>query len=70
MLVKIKTICSQQDKFRNDSETFWFRFQNDIRTFLLSFLTLLVGGSSGCWRAGWGNRLPLYMRPVGGTSGC
>jgi hypothetical protein len=41
ILVKIKTICSQQDKFGNDFKTFWFRFQNDIQTFLLLFLTLL-----------------------------
>ena len=31
-----------QDKFGNESKTFWFRFQNDIGTFLLSFLTLLA----------------------------
>jgi hypothetical protein len=42
ILVQIKTICFQQDKFGNDSKTFWFRFQNDIGTFLLSFLTILV----------------------------
>jgi hypothetical protein len=41
ILVLIKTICSQQDKFGNDFKTFWFRFQNDIGTFLLPFLTLL-----------------------------
>jgi hypothetical protein len=29
-------------QFRNDTKTFWFRFQNDIGTlFVLSFLTLL-----------------------------
>jgi hypothetical protein len=27
----------------NDTKTFWFRFQNDIGTFDLSFLTLLLG---------------------------
>jgi hypothetical protein len=32
---------SQQDTFRNDTKTFWFRFQKDIGTFVLSFLTLL-----------------------------
>ncbi len=40
ILVKIKTIFSLRDIFGNDSKTFWFRFQNDIRTFPLSFLTL------------------------------
>jgi hypothetical protein len=35
-----------QDKFGNDSKTFWFRFQNDIGTFLLSFLTLLAPGEA------------------------
>ncbi len=28
-------------KKRNDTKTFWFRFQNNIGTFVLSFLTLL-----------------------------
>ncbi len=44
ILVLIKTIRSLQDKFGNDSTTFWFRFQNDIGMFLLPFLTLLGGG--------------------------
>jgi hypothetical protein len=39
----METICSKQDRFGNDTKTFWFRFQNDIGTFVLSFLTLLVG---------------------------
>ncbi len=42
VLVLIITICSLQDKFGNDFKTFWFRFQNDIGTFLLPFLTLLL----------------------------
>jgi hypothetical protein len=49
ILVHIKTICTVltlQDKFGNDSKTFWFRFQNDIGTFLLSFLTLLAPGEA------------------------
>jgi hypothetical protein len=41
ILVPIKTICSLQDKLGNDFKTFWFRFQHDIGTFLLPFLTLL-----------------------------
>jgi hypothetical protein len=41
ILDQIETICSQQDKFGNDTKTFRFRFQNDIGTFVLSFLTLL-----------------------------
>jgi hypothetical protein len=41
ILVKIKTICSQQDKFGNNFKTIWFHFQNNIGTFLLLFLTLL-----------------------------
>jgi hypothetical protein len=44
ILDQIETICSQQDKFGNDTKTFWFRFQNDIGTFVLSFLTLLIPG--------------------------
>jgi hypothetical protein len=48
ILDQIETICSQQDKFRNDTKTFWFRFQNDIGTFVLPFLTLLPrGGPTG-----------------------
>jgi hypothetical protein len=39
ILDQIETICSQHDKFGNDTKTFWFRFQNDIGTFVLSFLT-------------------------------
>ena len=42
ILDQIEIICYQQDKFRNDTKTFWFRFQNNIRTFVLSFLTLLI----------------------------
>ncbi len=41
ILDQIETICSQQDKFGNDTKTFWFRFQNDVGTFVLSFLTFL-----------------------------
>ncbi len=41
ILDQIETICSQQDKFRNTIKLFWFRFQNHIRTFVLSFLTFL-----------------------------
>ncbi len=33
ILGQIETICSQQDKFGNDTKTFWFRFQNDIGMF-------------------------------------
>ncbi len=40
ILDRIEKICVQQDKFGNDTKTFWFRFQNDIGTFVLSFLTL------------------------------
>ncbi len=29
-----------------------------------------MGGTSGCWRAGWRNLLTLYMIPVEPTSGC
>ncbi len=32
----------QQHKFGNDTKTFWFRFQNDTGTIVLSFLTLLL----------------------------
>ncbi len=39
ILDQIETICSQQDKFGNYTKTFWFRIQNDIGTFVLSFLT-------------------------------
>jgi hypothetical protein len=39
ILDQIETICSQPDKFGNDTKTFWFRFQKDIGTFVLSFLT-------------------------------
>jgi hypothetical protein len=42
ILDKIETIWFQKDKFGNDTKTFWFRFQNDIGTFVLSFLTLLL----------------------------
>jgi hypothetical protein len=43
ILDQIETICSQQDKFGNDTKTFWFHFQNDIGIFfLLSFLTLFT----------------------------
>ncbi len=39
---QIETICSQQDKFRNDTKTFrGFVSKNDIRTFVPPFLTLL-----------------------------
>jgi hypothetical protein len=53
ILDQIKTIYFQQDKFGNDTKTFWFRFQNDIETFVLSFLTIsfsLVGGEE--WGGG------------------
>ncbi len=50
ILVLIKTICSLQDKFGNDFKTFWFRFQNDIGTLLLPFLTLLVRYTVLCHR--------------------
>ncbi len=39
ILDQIETICSQQDKFGNGTKTIWFRFQNNIGTFVLSFLT-------------------------------
>ncbi len=42
ILDQIKTIFYQLDKFGNDTKTFWFRFQNDIGTFVLSFLTILL----------------------------
>jgi hypothetical protein len=42
ILDPIETICSKQDKFGNNTKTFLFRFQNDIGTFVLSFLTILV----------------------------
>ncbi len=42
ILDQIKTICSQQDKFGNDTKTFWFRFQNDIGLSVFSLLTLLT----------------------------
>ncbi len=42
ILDKVKTICFQSEKFGNDTKTFWFRFQNDIGTYILSFLTLLL----------------------------
>ena len=42
ILDQIETICYQQDKFGNDTKTFWFRFQMDIGMFVLSFLTLLT----------------------------
>ncbi len=41
ILDQIETICSQQDKFGNDTKTFWFSFQNNIGIFVLSFLTIL-----------------------------
>ena len=53
ILVLIKTICSLQDKFGNDFKTFWFRFQNDIGTFLLPFLTLLVQTRPDAAQARW-----------------
>jgi hypothetical protein len=34
ILDKIETICFQQEKFGNETNTFWFRFQNDIGKFL------------------------------------
>jgi hypothetical protein len=40
ILDKTETICFQQEKFGNDTKKFWFRFQNDIGTFVLPFLTL------------------------------
>ncbi len=43
ILDQIVTISSQQVKFGSDTKTFRFRFQNDIGTFVLSFLTLLRG---------------------------
>ncbi len=42
ILDQIETICSQQGKFGNENKTFWLRIQNDIGTFVYSFLTLLV----------------------------
>jgi hypothetical protein len=33
---------SQQDKFGNDIKSFWFRFQNDIGKFVLSFLGIAL----------------------------
>jgi hypothetical protein len=36
ILDQIETICSQQDKFGNETKTFWFRFQNNIGTFVLT----------------------------------
>ncbi len=36
---QIETICSQQNKFGNDTKTYWFRFQNDTGTFFFSCLT-------------------------------
>jgi hypothetical protein len=41
-LDKIETISFQQEKFGNDTKKFWFCFQNDIGTFVLPFLTLLL----------------------------
>jgi hypothetical protein len=38
ILDQIETISSQQEKIGNDTKTFWFRFQNNIGTFVLSFL--------------------------------
>jgi hypothetical protein len=35
ILDQIETICSQQDKFGNNTKTFWFGFQNDIGTIVL-----------------------------------
>jgi hypothetical protein len=46
ILVQIKTICTLLDQFGNDSKKSWFVFQNDIGTFLLSFLTLLAAGTT------------------------
>jgi hypothetical protein len=43
ILDQIETICSQQGKVGNNTETFWFRFQNDVGTFVLSF----YGGGGG-----------------------
>jgi hypothetical protein len=48
---QIETICSQQDKFGNDTKMFRFRFKNYIRTFVLSFLTLLLRIMMGWWIA-------------------
>jgi hypothetical protein len=42
ILDQIETICFQQDNFGNYTKTFWFRFQNDIGTFVLLLLTLLI----------------------------
>jgi hypothetical protein len=47
ILDNIETTCFQLEKFGNDTKMFWFRFQNNIGTFVLSFLTLLAGGSAG-----------------------
>ena len=35
ILDKIETICFQEEKFGNDTKTFWFRFQNYITKYLL-----------------------------------
>jgi hypothetical protein len=32
---------------------------------ILPLYMRLVGGTSGCWRAGWRNIVPLYIRSVG-----
>jgi hypothetical protein len=37
ILDKIETICFQQEKSGNKAKKFWFRFLNDIGTFVLSF---------------------------------
>jgi hypothetical protein len=39
ILDHIETIRYQQDKIGNDTKTFRFCFQNDIGTFVLSFIT-------------------------------
>ncbi len=64
------------EKFGNDTKTFWFRFQNDIGTFVLSFLTLLWWLSaqrvSQTQRNGpqlWGHGEPcVHSRRVSGVS--
>ncbi len=42
ILDQIATICSQQDKFKDDTKLFLLPFQNNFGTFALSFLTLVV----------------------------
>ncbi len=75
ILDQIETINSQQNKFVNDTKTFWFPFQNDIGTFVLT----CVSGRRKCcsprrkrsesrrrrWSVRWRARSCRWEAPAG-----